>query len=148
MPLFSGGRNISQARTSAWQQEQAKQLFIESQLTVARDTRNLFRLVQRDVDRVSARYKSIQSSQAALEATQTGYEVGTRNIVEVLQAQQRLYQNVLAYATSRYTYVLNGLRLKQTVGSLSAEDLQQLNQYIDPSDTVTKIMSASGRPGN
>lgn len=148
VPLFSGGRNISQARTSAWQQERAKQLYIQSQLTVARDTRNLFRLVQRDVDRVSARYKSIQSSQAALEATQTGYEVGTRNIVEVLQAQQRLYQNVLAYATSRYTYVLNGLRLKQTVGSLSAEDLQQLNQYIDPTDTVTKIMSASGRPGN
>ena len=146
IPLLSGGRNISAARSSAWQQERAKQLYIQSQLTVARDTRNLFRLVQRDVDRVSARYKSIQSSQAALEATQTGYEVGTRNIVEVLQAQQRLYQNVLAYATSRYQYVLNGLRLKQTVGSLAAADLEQLNAYIDPADAVTKITTASGRP--
>ncbi len=148
VPLFTGGRNISQARTSAWRTEQAKQNYIQSQLTVARDTRNYFRLVQRDVDRVSARYKSIQSSQASLEATQTGYEVGTRNIVEVLQKQQQLYQAIFAYATSRYTYILNGLRLKQTVGSLSAEDLQQLNKFIDPDDTVTKITSASGRSAN
>ena len=146
VPLFQGGRNLSSVRSSAYQSEQAKQFFIQQQLTVARDTRNFFRLVQRDVDRVSARAKSIQSSQAALEATQTGYEVGTRNIVEVLQAQQRLYQAILAYATSRYTYVLNGLRLKQTVGSLSVEDLEQLNDYIDPADTVTRITTASGKP--
>lgn len=148
VPLFNGGRNLSQVRSSAWQSERAKQLYIQSQLTVARDTRNFFRLVTRDVDRVSARYKSIQSSQAALEATQTGYEVGTRNIVEVLQAQQRLYQAIFAYATSRYTYVLNGLRLKQTVGSLNAEDLMQLNQYIDPADLVTRITTASGKPAS
>ena len=148
VPLFQGGRNLSGARSSAWTAERAKQAYIQSQLTVARDTRNFFRLVQRDVDRVSARYKSIQSTQASLEATQTGYEVGTRNIVEVLQKQQQLYSAIFAYATSRYTYVLNGLRLKQTVGSLSSEDLDQLNDYIDNTDTVTKITSASGKPGS
>ena len=148
VPLFAGGRNLSQLRSSAWQTERAKQLYIQAQLTVARDTRNFFRLVQRDVDRVSARYKSIQSSQAALEATQTGYEVGTRNIVEVLQKQQQLYSAIFAYASTRYTYILNGLRLKQTVGSLSAVDLEQLNAYMDPANTVTKISSASGKPAN
>ena len=146
IPLFSGGRNLSNVRTSAWQQERAKQGYIQAQLTVARDTRNFFRLVQRDVDRVGARYKSIQSSQAALEATQTGYEVGTRNIVEVLQAQQRLYSAIFSYAVSRYTYILNGLRLKQTVGSLSESDLLALNEYIDPGTPVSKITSASGKP--
>lgn len=146
IPLFSGGRNLSSARNSAWQQERAKQGYIQAQLTVARDTRNFFRLVQRDVDRVGARYKSIQSSQAALEATQTGYEVGTRNIVEVLQAQQRLYSAIFNYAVSRYTYILNGLRLKQTVGSLSESDLIALNEYTDPASPVSKITSASGKP--
>lgn len=146
VPLFSGGRNLSQVRSAALQAERAKQLYTQSQLTVARDTRNFFRLVQRDVDRVSARYKSIQSSQAALEATQTGYEVGTRNIVEVLQKQQQLYQAIFAYATSRYTYVLNGLRLKQTVGSLSAADLMALNEYLDAADVVKRVTSASGKP--
>lgn len=148
VPLFQGGRNISSVRSSAWTAERAKQAYIQAQRTVTRDTRNFFRLVQRDVDRVSARYKSIQSTQASLEATQTGYEVGTRNIVEVLQKQQQLYSAIFAYATSRYTYVLNGLRLKQTVGSLSSEDLEQLNAYIDNTDTVTKITSASGKPGS
>ena len=148
IPLFSGGRNLSTLRSSAWQQERAKQAYKQAQLTVARDTRNFFRLVQRDVDRVGARYKSIQSSQAALEATQTGYEVGTRNIVEVLQAQQRLYQAIFNYAVSRYTYILNGLRLKQTVGSLTESDLVALNAYIDPGNPVTKVTTASGKPAN
>ena len=146
MPILDGGRNLSGLRRSALQAERSKQLFIQAQLQVARDTRNYFRLVQNDVERVSARLKSIQSSQASLEATQTGYEVGTRNIVEVLTAQQRLYQAIFNYASSRYTYILNGLRLKQTVGSLARSDLEMLNDFIDASDMVTRITTASGKP--
>ena len=146
MPILNGGRNITNLRTTALQAERAKQLYIQAQLQVARDTRNYFRLVQNDVERVSARLKSIDSSQASLEATQTGYEVGTRNIVEVLQKQQQLYQAIFAYASSRYTYILNGLRLKQTVGSLARADLEMLNDFIDAGTVVTKITTASGKP--
>lgn len=146
MPILNGGRNFIALRQTALQAERSKQLFIQAQLRVSRDTRNYFRLVQNDVERVSARLKSIQSSQASLEATQTGYEVGTRNIVEVLQKQQQLYQAIFAYASSRYTYILNGLRLKETVGSLSRVDLELLNEYMDPSALVTKITTASGKP--
>lgn len=146
IPFFSGGRNILNVRTTALQADRAKQTHIQAQLTVARDTRNLFRLVQNDVERVSARFKSIQSSEASLKATQTGYEVGTRNIVEVLQKQQQLYQSIFAYAAARYTYILNGLRLKQTVGTLSEGDIDGLNRFIDPASVVKRITTASGKP--
>jgi len=112
-------------------------------LVVARDTRNLFRAVATDVVRVKARLKAIQSAESALEATETGYEVGTRNIVDVLQAQQRLYGSQFDYADSRYNYVINLLTLKQSAGTLNQQDLEELNTFMDPNDPVTRINSAA-----
>ena len=106
---------------------------------MSRDTRNLFRTVITDVVRVRAGEKSIQSSKAALDATQTGYEVGTRNIVDVLQAQQRLYASQFSYADSRYAYVTDLLRLKQAAGALIAQDLTELNAFLSATDTVKKL---------
>jgi outer membrane protein len=93
------------------------------------------------VARVRARLKAIRSSQSALEATQTGYEVGTRNIVDVLQAQQRLYDSQFAYADSRYTYLLNLLRLKQQTGLLNAADLEEMNSFMDDGKPVVRVVS-------
>jgi outer membrane protein len=76
-----------------------------------------------------------------LEATETGYEVGTRNIVDVLQAQQRLYDSQFAYADSRYTYLLNLLRLKQQTGLLNGADLEEMNSFMDRAKPVERLVS-------
>ena len=112
--------------------EQARQLLTDRQLTVSRDTRNLFRSVATDVVRVRARLKAIASSESALEATETGYEVGTRNIVDVLQAQQRLYSSQFDYADSRYNYIIDLMLLKQAAGTLVEDDLGDLNSFPIP----------------
>ena len=145
LPLFNGGRKFSNARRTLYAQEQARHQLKQSELTVSRGTRNLFRSVVTDVARVKANEKAIRSRQSALEATQTGYEVGTRNIVDVLNAQRQLYQSIYAYADSRYTYIQNSLQLKQTVGTLNEEDLMTINQYADESNAVTKVNSLSGK---
>lgn len=145
IPIFQGGRVLSQHRSAAYSVEQAKQNVKLQRLTIARDTRNLYRAVVTDVIRVNAKKKAIESNQAALEATQTGYEVGTRNVVDVLLAQQQLYGAIFDYADSRYTYVLNGLRLKESAGTLTADDVALLNQFFTPENPVTKIMSLSGQ---
>ena len=123
---------------------ESRQRLIEREFTTTRDTRNLFRAVITDVVRVRARLKAIRSSESALEATQTGYEVGTRNIVEVLQAQQRLFASQFDYADSRYNYILNLLRLKQSTGVIEEIDLIELNQFMDQSNQVTKVTTLSG----
>lgn len=139
LPIYQGGAVSSRVREGEYRAEQASQQLEDQRRTVARDTRNLFRQVITDVVRVRAGEKSIQSSQAALEATQTGYEVGTRNIVDVLQAQQRLYQAQFSYADSRYAYVTDLLRLKQAVGSLSPTDIDELNAFLTEAQTVSKL---------
>ena len=138
MPVFQGGAIASRVREGRYRATQSEQLLEDKKRTVSRDTRNLFRSVLTDVVRVRAGEKSIQSSKAALDASQTGYEVGTRNIVDVLQAQQRLYQAEFTYADSRYSYVTDLLRLKQAAGQLTARDLIELNAFISPTDAVKK----------
>ena len=136
MPVFQGGFIQSRAREAKYQMQASEQNLLERKLNVTRDTRNLFRAVSTDVLRVNARQRSIKSSESALEATETGYEVGTRNIVDVLQAQQRLYSSQFDYADSRYKYVLDLLRLKQASGSLDESDILRLNSFTTTNNPV------------
>ena len=148
LPIYQGGFTNSRTKEARALAEQAREDLLNQQLTVSRDTRNLFQAVATDVVRVGARTKAIASSQSALEATQTGYEVGTRNIVDVLLAQQRLYASQFDYADSRYNYVIDLMRLKQTAGILEEEDLMEVNRFADPSDTVTREASLRNRSAN
>lgn len=139
IPLYSGGAVNSRARRSGFLLEQAQQNFDLQQRTIVENTRTLFTAIITDVARVRARLRGMESSQSALNATQTGYEVGTRNIVDVLLAQRQLYLSQFQYASARYQYIRNNLRLKQTVGSLSPDDIHAINGFIDVS-TVERVI--------
>jgi outer membrane protein len=139
LPIYQGGFTASKVREARARLLQSDDLLRNNEWTVSRDTRNLLRAVTTDVIRVRARIKSIKSAESALEATQTGYEVGTRNIVDVLNAQQRLYASQFDYADSRYNYVRDLMSLKQTAGTLSADDVARLNAYVDPQQPVRKL---------
>ena len=71
---------------------------------------------------------------------QTGYEVGTRNIVDVLLAQQRLFLSEFQFASAKYRYINDTLRLKQMVGTLSPEDIYELNAFIDVNQQVEQVL--------
>ena len=141
VPLYQGGAVRSKVREANARVVQSQEQLLNQKRTVTRNTRNLFKSVATDVLRVEARLKAIRSSQSALEATETGYEVGTRNIVDVLQAQQRLFSTQFDYADSRYNYVVNLMRLKQATGKLTQEDLEELNQFVDSDDLVERTVS-------
>ena len=90
-----------------------------------------------DVATVKARQLAIVSSKSAYEATQAGYEVGTRNIVDVLNVQQSLFSALRDYANARYDYVVNMLKLKNQAGTLSPEDIDNLNRWLEPPTAPT-----------
>lgn len=147
MPLFQGGRITSRSREAKARLAQAQEQLLNQRRLVVRNTRNLYKSVATDVVRVKARLKAIRSAQSALEATQTGYEVGTRNIVDVLQAQQRLFDSQFSYADSRYTYLLNLLRLKQQTGLLAEPDLLEINGFMNSNAPVQRIVSMRNANG-
>ncbi|MDH1210687.1 TolC family outer membrane protein [Pseudomonas chengduensis] len=132
VPIFSGGLTSSQVREAYQRLGQTEQLRESLRRQVVQNTRNLFRAVNTDVETVQARRQSIISNQSALEATEIGYQVGTRNIVDVLDAQRQLYSAVRNYNDARYDYILNNLRLKQAAGTLSPADLEALGSFLKP----------------
>lgn len=130
VPIYSGGLTSSQVRQSydVLQQTEFQQESLRRQ--VVQNARDFYRAVNSNVEQVSARKQTIVSNKSALEATQIGYEVGTRDIVDVLNAQRQLYASVRNYNTARYAYIISNLRLKQAAGTLSPSDLQELDKYL------------------
>ncbi|MBL4828250.1 MAG: TolC family outer membrane protein [Spongiibacteraceae bacterium] len=130
MPIYSGGRISSQRRQAYEQYNIALQQKINTQRQVVQNTRASHITVATDVQRVKARAQAIVSTNSALEATQAGYEVGTRNIVDVLNAQRRLFSAIRDYSNSRYDYVINMLNLKQASGILSPQDVYDIDKWM------------------
>ncbi len=130
VPLYTGGGTQAGVR-----QQRSLVTVAEEQLnTVRRDvrvsTRSLFLTVNNNIETASALAQTIISRRSALDATRAGYEVGTRNIVEVLDAERAYYVALRDYANARYDYVINTLQLKQAAGTLSPQDLVDLNNWL------------------
>ncbi|WP_163370039.1 TolC family outer membrane protein [Endozoicomonas acroporae] len=138
LPIFAGGAISSASRQAGYQLEEAQKNYDQQLRGTNANTRNLLRTATSDVDRVHASCQVIISSESALKATQSGYEVGTRNITDVLDAQQQLYSSISNYLNTRYDFIVNTLKLKQAVGTLSPTDLEELNQWMtDASDELS-----------
>ena len=131
MPLFSGGRISASRRQAAQQYIAARENRVNLMRTTVTEARSLHMTVLSDVARVAARKQSIKSSQSALDATEAGYEVGTRNIVDVLNSQNVLFSAERDYANSRYDFIINTLRLKENAGTLSPDDVGRLDSFLE-----------------
>jgi outer membrane protein len=64
--------------------------------------------------------------------------VGTRTIIDVLEAQRTLYQAQRNYANARYDFILSMMGLKEIAGQLSPEDIYQLNAQLDPQVVISR----------
>jgi outer membrane protein len=132
LPLYSGGAISANRRRAAQEFNAARENRINLARNTVTSTRSLHMTVISDVARVAARKQSIVSSKSALDATQAGYEVGTRNVVDVLNAQNTLFAAQRDYYNSRYDYIINMLRLKEQAGLLSPQDVYNLDSYLAP----------------
>ena len=131
IPLFAGG-SISSGRRQAWANyDQSKEQAVYQERATIRDIRSNHFGVQTQVANVTARKQALTSTKSALEATKVGYEVGTRNTVDLLDAQKRVFSAQADYANSRYEYVIAMLRLKASVGSLNPGDLISISDRME-----------------
>ncbi|MBI3561216.1 MAG: TolC family outer membrane protein [Gammaproteobacteria bacterium] len=130
VPLFSGGLVYSQTNAAEQRYFQNKELYEQQRRATERAARISFLSVQADVSQVTALRQTLKSSQTAMEATQTGYEVGTRTIVDVLNSKQSLYGAQRDYAVARYNYIIETLKLKQAVGSLNDDEVKKVNEWL------------------
>ena len=138
MPIWMGGSVDAQRRQAKQRSIASDEGYIATKRNTVQAARSLHQLVLTNTARVKARKQSITSADSALQATQAGYEVGTRNIVDVLVAQRTVYQARRNYSNARYDYILSMMRLKEVAGQLSPEDIYQLNAWLDPQRVIAK----------
>ncbi|WP_372610293.1 TolC family outer membrane protein [Halomonas sp.] len=131
LPLYTGGRTQASIRQNTYQLEASQYDFEDQRRDTVQQVRSLFTQVSNDVSTVEARAQAIVSNQSALDATRAGYQVGTRNIVDVLNAEQNLSDAVADHASARYDYVINLLSLRQQSGTLDVRSVEEVNAWLD-----------------
>ncbi|MWJ27057.1 TolC family outer membrane protein [Halomonas sp. ZH2S] len=135
-PIYTGGSTQASIRQSTYLLEASQFDFEAQRRDTVQQVRSLYTQVSNDVSTVEARQQAIVSNRSALDATRAGYEVGTRNIVDVLNAEQNLYNAFSDYAQARYDYVINLLALHQQAGILDVEVINELNDWLR-GDSIT-----------
>ena len=131
VPIFTGGLTQSRVRQAIYNRDFAQDQYELTRRQVEAATRNNFRSVIAGASEVEATKAAVVSAQSSVEATQAGYEVGTRTIVDVLISQQTLLQAQSSYSQARHTFVLDGLLLKQAAGVVEVKDLQLINALLE-----------------
>lgn len=130
VPLFEGGAVSSRVRQARHEYEVAKEKLTATQRAVKRLVKDAYRGVVSNISRVDALKATVKSAESALEATEAGFEVGTRTMVDVLTEQRNLFRAKRDYARSRYDYLINSIKLKQAASSLTEADLEYINNLL------------------
>jgi outer membrane protein len=131
VPIYQGGLITSRTRQARYLLNAVNEDLDQQQRAVVRATKNAYRAVIAGIEQVGAFGQAMISAESALEATQAGFEVGTRTIVDVLIAQQRYFQAQRDNSLARHTYIVDHLRLKAAAGVLASEDLQKVNAILE-----------------
>jgi outer membrane protein len=130
VPLFAGGAVSSKTRQAQYDFQTASANLDNTYRLIIINTRQKYNDVLADISKIKAEQQAIKSAQLSLDSTEESYKAGTRTIVDVLIAQQNLYDAKRSAASDQYNYLLDTLLLKQAAGSLKPDDLVQINKFL------------------
>jgi outer membrane protein len=124
VPIFAGGGTQSRVREALALRDRAQQDLENTQRTVAQSVRQSFLTVTNGIALVRALEQALASTQSQLDSSILGRDVGVRTSVDVLNAQQQVFQTRRDLQQARYAFILNSFRLRAATGTLSEADLE------------------------
>ncbi|GHW25816.1 outer membrane protein TolC [Vibrio cholerae] len=127
VPLYTGGNTTSLTKQAEFAYVAASQDLEAAYRSVVKDVRAYNNNINASIGALRAYEQAVISAKSALEATEAGFDVGTRTIVDVLDATRRLYDANKNLSNARYDYILSVLQLRQAIGTLSEQDVMDVN---------------------
>lgn len=127
VPIYAGGGTSSRVRQRVYLHRAARERLERVNRETERATRDAYLGVISEISRVRALRQALESSKTALQATEAGFEVGTRTTVDVLDARRQLFEAQTNYSRSRYDYILTLFQLQLAAGTLDKTDLDAVN---------------------
>lgn len=129
-PLFAGGGTTARVREAAESYEKSKSDLEAARRQSATTARQSYGLVRSGLAQIEALTLAVAAGRESVKANQAGYRLGTRNNVDVLNAEQLLYTAVRDLAKARYDTLFMSLKLRASTGSLVEGDVQALNAWL------------------
>ena len=130
IPIYSGGLVNSKTREAHEKYNQSMHYLEKARRSAQRETREAYLGVISGISQVAALKQAVISSETALLATESGFEVGTRTAVDVVASQRATSKALRDYSNAKYDYILNTLKLKRSAGTLSPDDLNLINAWL------------------
>ncbi|EJF29239.1 outer membrane channel protein TolC [Enterobacter sp. Ag1] len=130
LPLYQGGQVNSQVKQAQYNFVGASEQLESAHRSVVQTVRSSFNNVNASISTINAYKQAVVSAQSSLDAMEAGYSVGTRTIVDVLDATTTLYNAKQQLSSARYNYLINQLNIKSALGTLNEQDLIALNNTL------------------
>ncbi len=130
-PIYQGKFVSSKSKEARHRYNQSLQELEQALRAAQKETRQAYLGVISGISRVTALKQAIVSSEAALKATETGFQVGTRTAVDVVASERNNLNAKRNYSRARYDYLLNSMRLKRAAGILTPDDLKQISAWLN-----------------
>ncbi|MEC5319933.1 outer membrane channel protein TolC [Brenneria populi subsp. brevivirga] len=137
LPLYSGGATSSQVKQAQHSFVSTSESLESAHRSVVQTVRSSFNNISASISSINAYKQAEVSAQSSLDAMEAGYQVGTRTIVDVLDATTTLYNAKQQLSSARYDYLINQLNIKSALGTLNENDLQALNAALGQSVSTT-----------
>ncbi|EOC1298659.1 outer membrane channel protein TolC [Cronobacter dublinensis] len=146
MPLYSGGSVTSQVKQAQYSFVGASEKLESAHRNVVQTVRSSYNNVNASISSIKAYEQAVVSAQSSLDAMEAGYSVGTRTIVDVLDATTTLYNAKQQLSSARYNYLINQLNIKSALGTLNEQDLVALNNSLGKPVSTTPESVAPENP--
>jgi len=146
LPIFQGGMVNSQVKQAQYNFVSASEQLETAHRSVVQTVRSSFNNVNASISSINAYKQAVVSAQSSLDASEAGYSVGTRTIVDVLDATTTLYNAKQQLSSARYNYLINQLNIKSALGTLNEQDLVALNSTLGKATSTTPEAVAPENP--
>ena len=148
MPLFTAGATQSKVRQAKYSWDAAKSSFERSLRSTEQQTRDAYQGVISQIAQVQSLRQAVESNRVSLQATEAGYEVGTKTALDVLTQRQLLVQAQTRYAQAKYGYLNNIVALRLAAGNLNPATITQINGWLTEVLAETDTLSTTPAAGD
>ena len=131
IPIFIGGNTYYNSKKAYYLEEQARYNLIKKKREIVRDSRQAFLNLKSSISKVKASKKALESNELSVEYNKAGFEVGTRSTTDVFLALKDLFKAKKNYSKAKYEYLISNLKLKKSIGTLSIDDLEIINTWLN-----------------
>ncbi|WED26250.1 outer membrane channel protein TolC [Vibrio sp. DW001] len=138
VPLYTGGDITSQVKQAEFNYVAASEDLEATYRSIVTTVRSSNNNINATIGTIRAYEQSVVSAKSALEATEAGFDVGTRTIVDVLDSTRRLYDANRNLSDARYNYIISVLNLRDATGTLSEQEILDINTGLKAPEVAKK----------